>query len=264
MLQSPIIGGVVLFAGKEVANKVLFAVNSKGIANVPLFILSESVGLKDDTFMSESATMIPKSKGTLIVSPPFSEIKQFTKYWTSIMTNTTLLKEKVVSNPWLLDVFVSVANCDPHSSTACQGLKQEQVQAKFPKQSVYLKYGILAAHTMAKALLQLYNKLCSENSTDCLADFNSKFKLYMMIDEMKGLLVDFRTDFPAVSVDPLTSSNYQMTFGDLSDPVSTSDHEAYQVNNYRWNATYNRPDNFAIIKVHLVIIINKTSYKNVF
>ena len=254
MLQSPIIGGVVLFASKEVANKVLFAVDNKGTAKVPLFILSESVGLKDDVFKLASGTMMPKTKGSIIVSPPFTEVTSFTEYWTSLMTNTSLLKEKVESNPWLHDVFVSVANCDPLSSSTCRGLTLGQIEANFPKQPVYVKYGILSAHTMAKASLQLYNRLCSEVSTDCLADFKNKFKPYMMVEEMKGLAVDFGTDFPTVPVEPLTSSNYQMIFGNQSEPVSGSDHEVYQVYNYRQDSTDIRSDVFILIKVWKVII----------
>ena len=246
MLQSPVIGGVVLFASKEVANKVLFAVDSKGIANVPLFIISESAGIREDVFMSASGTVMSKTKGSIVVSPPFTEITSFTEYWSLVMMNTTLLKEKVASNPWLLDVFVSIANCNPLSSPSCQGLTLEQVDTNFPSQPVYLKYGIIAAHTTAKASLQLYNKLCADNSTDCLADFRNKFKPYMMLEEMKNLVIDFWTDFSTFPVEPLTSSKYKMIFGNESEPVSVSNHEVYQIYNYR-----SRSDDFTLLKVRV-------------
>ena len=233
MLYSPVIGGVVLFASKDVTNKVLLAVDSKGIDNVPAFIISESAGIRDDIFMSSTGTVMPKTKGSMIVTPPYTEITSFSEYWSSLMMNITLLKEKIVFNPWLLDVFVSIANCDPLSVPTCQGLTQNQVESNFPMQPVYLKYSILAAHTLTKASLQLYKKLCSGNSTDCLAGFKKIFKPNMMIEEMDGLTVDFRTDFPTVDVEPLKSSNYQMIFGNSSEPVSISYHEIYQVYNYR-------------------------------
>ena len=233
MLYSPVIGGVVLFASKDVANKVLLAVDSKGIDNVPLFIISESAGIRDDIFLSATGTVMPKTKGSMIVTPPYTEITSFTEYWSSLMMNITLLKEKVALNPWILDVFISIANCDPLSAPACKGLTQNQVESNFPMQPVYLKYGILATHTMAKASLQLYNKLCSSNSTNCLADFKKLFKPNMMIEEMDGLTVDFRTDFPTVAIEALKSSNYQMMFGKGPEPLSVSYHEIYQVYNFR-------------------------------
>ena len=246
MLHSPVIGGVVLFASKVVTNKVLLAVDSKGIDNVPIFMMSESAGLRDDIFMSAQGTVMPKSKGSLIVSPPYTEITSFTDYWTSLIMNSTLLKEKVSLNPWLLDVFVSTANCNPLSEPACQGLPKAQIDSNFPIQPVYLQYGILAAHTMAKAALQLYNELCPSNSTDCVADFKKGFKPYMMIEEMKGLTVDVREDFSTVEVNPLKNSSHQMTFGNSAGPDTASHREIYQVYNYRGVS-----NDFKLMKVSL-------------
>ena len=246
MLQSPVIEGVILFASKPVANKVLFAVDNKGVANVPLFILSESVGLQDDVFRS-SGTILEKTKGSMSVSVAYTEVTSFTEYWLSLFTNQALFDANVGLNPWLYDVLADVTGCDQPSS--CSVMTAQEAESKFPKQSVYLKYGIVAAHTMAKALLQVYNKLCSETSNDCLTDFKNNFKPHLMTDEMKDLSVDFGTDFePVVSVEPLTTTQYQLTFGNLSDPTSRSDQDIYQVYNYRQQPN-GGPNDFSLLEV---------------
>ena len=250
MQQTPVIGGVILFASKDVANKVLYAVESKGVANVPLFILSESVGLTNDVFLSASGVPMSKTKGSISVSPPYSEIIPFTEYWQSLLTDLTLLKEQAIDNPWLNDMFKSVSGCDPELSNVCQNLTLEEAQSKIHMQPVYLKYAILAAHTMAKALQQLYMKVCSGSSANCLNKFRADFTPAMMTEEMDGLKIDFETDFnPDVFVDPLSSSKYQMIFGNQAEPMSTSDHEVYQIYNFRKDSLSGRNVDFRLLKV---------------
>ena len=250
MQQTPVIGGVVLFASKDVANKVLYAVESKGVANVPLFILSESVGLKDDVFLSTSGVPMSKTRGSISVSPPYSIIEPFTEYWQSLLTDLTLLKVQGMHNPWLNDMFKSVSGCDPRLLNDCQILTLEEAQSKLHMQPVYLKYAILAAHTMVKTLQQVYDRTCPESAVDCLSKFKTDFKPPTMIEGVKGLKINFGTDFnPSVSVDPLTTSDYQMTFGNQADPLSRSDREVYQIYNYRKASSSS--DNFFLIKVIL-------------
>lgn len=250
MLQSPFIGGLILFASRNTANNILRAADNKGIADVPLFILSTSVGLENDVFLSATDTVLQKSKGSLVVSPPYFKVTSFSEYWLSLMTNITNLKKAAISNPWLTDVFLSVANCNPVSDPSCQALSFENAEYQFSMQPVYIRYGILAVHTMAKASFQLYNKICSENATNCLVQWKNDFKPYMMIDEIKsGLSVNFGTDFPEVSVEPFTSSKYHMTFENFSEPLSVSDRELYQVYNYRKSPGGSRDEDFLLIKV---------------
>lgn len=246
MLQPPVIGGVVLFASKTVANKVLIAVDNRGVVNVPLFLLSESIGLQDDVFRS-SGVILEKTKGSISVSAPFTEITSFTDHWLSLFTDMTLLEETAAVNPWLKDVLVAITDCDKISS--CSDLTLQEAANKFPVQPVYLKYAILAAHTMSKALLQVYNNLCAGPPGDCLSDFTNKFQPNMMIKEMNGLSINFGSDFqPGISVQPLAGAEYQIKFGNASEPYFRSDHELYQVYNYRRRPSGNKND-FGFLKV---------------
>lgn len=250
MLQSPVVGGVVLFANTVVANKVLFAVDGKGVENVPLFILSESVGLRSDVFLSSSGTVMPQTKGSMTVSVPYSEITSFTDYWLSLITNMTFLAERAASNPWLTDIFETLTGCNSAVSS-CQGLTLETAKSKFHTQPVYLQYTMLSAHTMVKALYQTYKKLCSSESTvDCINDFKHDFKPHMLLEEMRNMSIDFDTDFNSEAyVEPLSSSRYHMTFGNLPGPISRSDHEIYHIYNYRRVTSGASSDEFRLLKV---------------
>ena len=244
MLQNPVTEGAVLFASKQVAQNILVAVNNKGVANVPLIILSESVGLQDDIFRLHGS-ILEKTKGFLSVSPSFTEITSFTDYWLSLFVNTTLFSEKAKMNPWLKGVFAAVTGCLQEPSS-CPALTVEQARLKFPTQPVYVKYAILAAHAMSSALNRLYTDLCE---SDCLADFKNKFKRNMMIDQMKGLSIDFGSDFPGVTVEPLTSTRYKVTFGTESNPISLSDHDVYDVYNFKRSPDSMDPSDFSLTKV---------------
>ena len=250
MLKSPVIEGAVLFASKEVTNKVLIAVDTKGIDKVPLFILSESAGLQGDVFQTAD-TILQKTKGSMIVSTPSTEITSFSDYWLSLVTNVTILREKSTANPWLIDMYESVTGCNFTSLPSCQGLSVDEAQRIFPMQPVHLKNSILAAHTMVKALSLVYNKLCHE-LTDCLSNFKNMFEPHMMTAEMKTLSIDFGTDFNHnVSVEPLTSAQYRLAFGNISEPVFRSDHEVYGVYNYRKQGASAGVDDFILYKVFL-------------
>ena len=249
MLQNPVVEGVVLFASKQVAQKVLIAVENKGVTNVPLFILPESVGVQDDVFRLHGSIM-EKTKGSLSVSLPYTEITSFTDYWMSLVTNMTMFAEKAGSNPWLNDVFAAVTNCERVPVSSCDPLTTEQAKLKFPVQPLHVKYVILAVHTMVKVLQQVYNDLCPNNSPNCLSEFKNKFKPYMMIDRMKDLTINFGTDFnSAVTTEPLTSSQYQVTFGNMSEPMSTSDHDIYHVYNYQKSSDVGNENDFNLLKV---------------
>ena len=258
MLQPPVIQGVVLFASKNIANKVLFGVNNKGVSSVPIFLLSESVGIQGDVFRSSGA-ILQKAKGSMLVSVPYLEISTFTDHWFSLFTNMTLFEEKASLNPWLNEVFASKTGC--LTTGSCNPLTLEQAREFFPVQSVYLKYGILAAHTMTNALLNVYNKLCTANQgQNCLAVLKENFKPSMMINEMNGMSIDIKTDFnPPVIVEPLSSSHYGMTFGIQSESVSRTDNELYQVYNYQ--QTDGDGKEFSLIKVICYKFIKQYTYQ---
>ena len=254
MLHAPVVGGVILFAGKETANKVLFAMDKKGVDKVPLFILSETAGHTIDVFQS-SGTILTKTKGSMSVSSPYTVISSFSDYWLSLVTDMVLFKENTVSNPWLNDMFESTMGCNPGETNSCQALSTEQARSQFPVQPLQVKYGILAAHTMAKASLHMYEDNCVGPFTveHCLAELRGKFKPGMMIEQMQNISIDFGTDFhQTVVVEPLASSQFRMTFRDQAEPFLETDQEMYQVYNFQ-QVSSNDNNDFDLVKVSLVI-----------
>ena len=115
-----------------------------------------------------------------------------------------------------------------------------------------MKYGILAAHTMAKALLQIYDGICMGPLTreHCLAELRSAFKPGSMIEQMKNISINFATDFhERVPIEPLATSHFRMTFGDQAEPVVE---EMYEIYNFQQQSV-NDSDDLGLVKVSYVL-----------
>ena len=231
LMSEPIIEGVVFFGSKKVARNVLDrSSNQFDIAKIPAFILPKSVELDLRVFHSVgSDSVLTKTKGSLIVSPPYSEIVTFTEYWKSLFTIMALFKKNAKLNLWLNDVFEEYSNskCNP-KATFCNAFTLKQVEEQFKMQSVHVKYGIIAVHTIAKALEQVYQKHCKTGLAGCL----KKIKPSFVLDEMNGISVDFGKDFN-FSVQPLATSKYTINYGRSSESMELSSNEIYQVYNFR-------------------------------
>ena len=236
--KSPI-GGVVALGKKRIVHSILLALNNANMANVPLFILPKSVGLADDVCKSlGSGPIFTKSKGSLIMSPPYTEITTFTDYWLSLFTDMSLFEKHVASNPWLNNVFEthSRRKCYPAVNT-CEPFDVGKASKELKIMTVEVKYALVAVHTMVKVLKQVFNKICSSDPSRCYVGyFKKQFSPHMMLTEMMNMTINFGTDF-GVSVEPLSSSKYEVTFGNSSEPVSQSDDEIYHVYNFRKHIT---------------------------
>ena len=247
----PVIGGVILFAGKKTANIVLFAMDRKVVEQFPLFILTDTAELTSDVFQF-SGKLLPHTKGSMKLSTPYTMISSFSSYWQELVTNIVIFKEHADVNPWLNDMFQSVTGCNPEKSQNCQPLTKDDAKKQFSVQPLHVKYGILAAHTMAKALLQIYDGICMGPLTreHCLAELRSAFKPGSMIEQMKNISINFATDFhERVPIEPLATSHFRMTFGDQAEPVVE---EMYEIYNFQQQSV-NDSDDLGLVKVSYVL-----------
>ena len=196
VLKSSIsIGGVVFFGSGKVARNVLERSNRFYLAQLPRFILTGTIGLQTDTFQSVNRDdVLTKTLGSLVVVPAFTEIKSYIDYRNSLQTNSAELGQELL----------------------------------------HAKYGIIAAHAIAKVTKQEFLNQC--NSAQCVRQIQPS----TLINRMNAVTLDLHSDFNT-SVQPLARSKYGLQYSNSPDPVYLSDHDVYQVYVFKQNAT-NQPE----------------------
>ncbi|KAL3885021.1 hypothetical protein ACJMK2_025120 [Sinanodonta woodiana] len=215
--SSPPVNGVVFFGTASTAQLIMIKANSKFIASLPIFFMSEGIGLNTKVFY-DGNVFIWKALGSYAVSVPFRKVTEFHTYWTSLFRNTSKLLEKSQSNPWLLDAFEKVSNCRPSSINLCNGLTDIQITNASIMYSVYTRYALLAAHTMSRTLLSVIKSSCDGNAQIC-PTFLDSFQPMMMSEELESITFDTEKDFgwrvPSLSEQFFFNSSGEVIF--LSD-----------------------------------------------
>lgn len=196
VVKSPSIQGVVYIGGKSVANKILQIVNSLEFTDVPIFILSESTQLQLDVFQATDGKILSKTKGTLVVSAPYSEVSDFRDHWNSLFTDINVLNDHAKANPYLNDVFTAYTGCDV-TKKSCAPMTEAQINEKASPQSVYVKYAVFAAHILVGALRKVFDTICSGKCSS-VQEFKENFEpshVLLAMDKLsrsyKGLSVTF-------------------------------------------------------------------------
>ena len=220
--KEPFVGGIALFGGTEFVKAIFRLLAEAEFANIRVPILILSAGLDRDIFVPFSS--VPR---TIIMSPPYEEVISFSDYWLSIFTSMAKFIRAAESNIWLYDVFQATSNCNPRYRK-CEAFSASDASYKFTLQPVYVRYAIIATHTIVKALKQAYDKICSRVNDNCTQNFIADFDSRLVLDEMTDISIDFSSDFNE-SLEPLTTSGYRLTFGALSNPINTSDTDIYQM-----------------------------------
>lgn len=147
----PVISGVVLFASSSTVKTIFRWIRNSDLSPVPIFMLSEAMNLDTNMFKSVTGDILPTAKGSLVFSPPYREVVEFTDHWQSIFTNATKFQKESESNPWLIDVFHSVTNCDTRDCTFYP-MTDEKYENEFGSRHLFVSYAILAAHALAKGI----------------------------------------------------------------------------------------------------------------
>jgi hypothetical protein len=186
---SPSVQGVVYIGGKVVANKIFQIINNLQSSEVPIFIVSEATQLQLDVFKSAGSGILSDAKGTLVVSAPYSEEKDFKSYWNSLFTNIEKLRNASGVNPYLFDVFEAYSGCDIRKGS-CLPLTDADVNAKASPQSVYVNYGVLATHTLVEVLKKVSARICNGECSS-VQEFKDNFKPGQVIFEMDNLTVSY-------------------------------------------------------------------------
>ncbi|XP_045209918.2 uncharacterized protein LOC123561535 [Mercenaria mercenaria] len=199
VVKSPSVQGAVYLGGQAVARSIFQIINNLQFTEVPIFIMSESTQLQLDAFQSLDGTILSDSKGTLSVSTPYSEDNDLKDYWNSLFTDIEKLGNASLGNPYLKDVFKAYSGCNVRDDT-CTALTDAQINEKSPKQPVYVKYAIFAAHTLVEALRKVSETIC-QGKCSSVQDFKKNFgpsKALMEMDTLSvtynGLTVSFTKD----------------------------------------------------------------------
>ena len=226
----PFIEGVVYFGDATIAKYVLQRSEEFPLAKLPVFILAGTVGLDNALFYPVgSSSPLKKSRGSFVVTPAYTNIKSFHDYWLSLFTDLMVLRENAASNAWLYDIFQTKSNtkCNPRVVN-CIPLLMAGAIKKFRVPTLHVQYGIIAAHTVATAIQQAISIHCIPGGTACASELIPHY----LIDSMRKNVIDFGTDFN-VSVEPLTTSGYRMTFQNTTGPEVISFTDIVQVFNFR-------------------------------
>ena len=189
----PPINGIVLIASKLVANFVLRSLDKSSYASFPIIMFSEGTRLDDSVFKQLNGDVISKSKGSLLLAPPYIEISEFTEHWKAIFKDVTIFNEESKSNPWLREVFYQVTDCGTRNC-AIRPLTDAEMKINFHRQPLQISYAIKAAHTMVKAVTKLRTDYCATTTSPCTG-FVDNVKPGDMIEAIKGLQIDFQNDF---------------------------------------------------------------------
>jgi hypothetical protein len=189
----PPINGIVLIASKSVANFILLSLGKSSYSPVPIIMFSEGTQLDDSVFKQYNGDVIAKSKGSLLLTPPYLEISEFIEHWNAIFTNSSFFDKESKSNQWLFDVLYKVIGC---ASRKCdfRSLTDTEIRTHFTQQPLQISYAIKAVHTMIKAVTKLRTEYCQTKTGSCTG-FVDSFKQGNMIDAISGLQINFQNDF---------------------------------------------------------------------
>ncbi|XP_070177052.1 uncharacterized protein [Littorina saxatilis] len=150
--QTGQITGVVFFGHKLDAQYFLSELNKDATLKFVKVIFSESFGLQS------SKGPVPVN-GSVVVTPPYREVKGFREAWNNLWKNCSTLPANFTNNPWLKKLY------EGHSSNCSRLLLKEEDKLLFTW------YHVQAAAVYAAALQRLHqivNRVKVQNYTQTL------------------------------------------------------------------------------------------------
>ncbi|KAL4223695.1 hypothetical protein ACF0H5_017163 [Mactra antiquata] len=220
----PAVGGVVLIGATPTVRAILNAMQGLSISPLPILMLSEGIDLNSNVFKPHGVVM-SKAKGTLLLSPPYSEIVEFTRHWTSIFTDATKYTSEIQSNPWLKDVYQEM-NC--LNECPYEALPENQVTSFFAEQPLYVHYAVRGAHALVKSIVNLQKTYCPLQNGLC-SNFMNTFRTGDVVKQLKGINIDFNTDFAWRLNDPLPA----FSIDESGEVTHATDSASYELYNFR-------------------------------
>ncbi|KAL3837212.1 hypothetical protein ACJMK2_022583 [Sinanodonta woodiana] len=112
----PSVSGIVFNGSNEVANNLLTVASKRFSIIQASFVFSDGIQVQES-----------KSRGAFAVGSPQVIMTEFEQYCLTLFRNTTLLLEKSIFNPWLLDVFQQKTLFRPGVSS-CIGFNDIQLK----------------------------------------------------------------------------------------------------------------------------------------
>ena len=202
------IGAIVYIGNRDVANQLLLVTDTKAYRDVPIFVMPETIQLQMGTFKKSDGTTFTKSLGTLLTSVPYDEIISFKSYWISLFSNKSALVETLKFNPFLKEVFEDITGNSLEESS--QAPSVSQLNSLFIMQPTYVRYIVMAVHTMVGTLRKVYDA-----DTE---DFFSNFSPSRMLEAINSLTLSFPDDF----VPGITNSGNSLTLKFTSESANPS------------------------------------------
>jgi hypothetical protein len=186
------INGIVYIGSSSFARSIFIALENTGFAPHPIVMLSEGINMQTSVFQYSSGLTLKSSKGSLVLAPNYQEIIEFMSHWQSIFTNKTYFEKEVMTNPWLMDLYYEITECERRNCEFTPLTESDYAEA-FNAQILYVQYAILAAHTLVKGTRELHDNHCS-SSVFCDA-FKTNFRAGDLVNILENINIDLGKDF---------------------------------------------------------------------
>ncbi|XP_053381789.1 uncharacterized protein LOC123540239 [Mercenaria mercenaria] len=227
--NSPSINGIVYIGSSTFARSIFISLDNTGFSAVPIVMLSEGINMQTSVFKSHNGFARPAAKGSLVLAPSYLEVTEFADHWKAIFTNKTYFEKESVTNPWLIDLYHEITECEKRNCEFAV-LTESEFGAAFGAQPLYVQYSILAAHALVKGIKELQEKHCP---TPGFCDtFKTEFRTGDLLENIKDIDIDMSTDFQW-KLDSLSSRKLQLTENNTDDVIKPNGQSNYQVFNYR-------------------------------
>ncbi|XP_060604760.1 uncharacterized protein LOC132757490 isoform X2 [Ruditapes philippinarum] len=221
------INGIVYIGPSSFARSIFIALENTGFTSHPIVMLSEGINMETSVFQYNSGSTLKSSKGSLVLAPNYQESIEFTSHWRSIFTNKTYFEKEVMTNPWLMEVYYEITECERRNCDFTP-LTESDYNQVFEAQILYVQYAILAAHALVKGTRELHNKYCP-SSVFC-DGFKTNFRSGDLVNVLENINIDLGKDFqwklPSLSDRKLQLNSTETQQKDLS---------LYDVFNFRKN-----------------------------
>lgn len=186
------ISGIVFIGSERSAKEIMLYMTNQNIATLPIVMFSEGSNLDKGIFTAKDGNVLTKALGNFLLSPEYHEVKEFTSYWKSIFSNSSMFEVENGTNPWLSEVYYILNNCKPICEFTT--VSDNVLNKKFGQQPLYLKYAILAAHILINGATLLQKQKCININGVC-PELKNNFQPGDVLNLIRGMQIKMDTDF---------------------------------------------------------------------
>ncbi|XP_046369831.2 uncharacterized protein LOC124144462 [Haliotis rufescens] len=189
--ESPVLALVFIGRGETAKNMFKYLQIHLGHTNFQM-IVSESLGLDETRVRDSNGDVIPRTKGLLTPSPPHYDVELFSRFWTDLHSNMTLVTNHVQDNDWLRQYLQEITECQIPLDQNCMD-KAKDYNRNDKKLRLYIHYALRGAAAFAKTIKEIHSTECAPNAGLC-DQMRGLLKL-RMISKMEQINVNTTLDF---------------------------------------------------------------------